>query len=167
MKNSVRYAPTRRDANRAAKSAMPQHTAPVSPRIMPNEILRYGRLLAFRLQTEDRHYFLQILPDFALRIRVAQQISRMVRGDQFRAAEIEPLAPEAGDALRRLQKRLRSAASQAADHFRPDYIDLPKKKRRACGDFVFFGQAVFGRAAFHYVADVNILAAQAHGLNHL
>src|ERR1700722_18857918 len=37
MKKSVRYAPTRRDAKRAAKSAIPQHTAPVNPRITPKE----------------------------------------------------------------------------------------------------------------------------------
>ena len=134
---------------------------------MPNEILRYGRLFAFRLQTEDRHYFLQIFPDFALRVRVSQQVSRMVCGDEFRATEIKPLAPKPGNALRCLQQRLRSAASQAANHFRPDYINLPEKKWRARRDFIFFREAVFGWAAFHNVADVNILATQAHSLDHL
>src|SRR5580704_13065741 len=155
MKNSVRYAPTRRDANLAAKSAMPQHTAPVSPRMMPNRFLHHGRLFAFRLQTEDCHYFLQIFPDFALCVRISQQISRMVCGDEFRAAEIEPLAAKPGDALGCLQQRLRRATPEAANHFRANYINLPKEKWRASCDFVFFRQAVFRRTAFHHIADVN------------
>jgi hypothetical protein len=59
------------------------------------------------------------------------------------------------------------AASEAANHFRANHINLPKKKWRASCDFIFLRQAVLGRAAFHHVADVNILAAQAHGLDHL
>jgi hypothetical protein len=62
---------------------------------------------------------------------------------------------------------LRGATSQGANYFRPDDVNLAKEKRRACGDFVFFRKAIFGRAAFHYIADVNIFAAQAHGFNHL
>src|SRR5580704_3174014 len=103
MKKSVRYAPTRREATRAAKSAIPQHTAPVNPKRMPNTILRDGRLFTFWLQTEDGHYLLQILPDFALRIRISQQVSGVIRGDQFRAAEIKPLAAKTGDSLSCLQ----------------------------------------------------------------
>src|ERR1700691_1203467 len=130
-------------------------------------ILRYGRLFAFRLQTEDGHYFLQILPDFALRVRISKQISRMVCGDKFRAAEIEPLAAEAGNALGCLQQRLGGAASQAANHFRANHINLSKKEWRASRDFIFLRQAIFRRAAFHHVADVNILAAQPHRFDHL
>src|SRR5580658_3677571 len=154
MKNSVRYAPTRRDAKRAAKSARPQHTAPVNPRITPKEfstnasplgliILDYfllstnsGRLFAFWLQTEDGHYFLQILPHFSFRVWISQ-------------------------------KGLRRAASQAANYFRPDHVNLAEKKRRAGRDFILFRKAIFRRAAFHHVADVNIFAAQAHGFDHL
>src|SRR6202046_3024558 len=167
IKNSVRYAPTRRDPNRPAKSAMPQHTAPVNPRRTPTEILRDGGLLAFWLQAEDRHYLLQILPNFAFRIRISQQISRMICGDQFRTAEIKPFASKPGDALGRLQKRLRCATPEATNHLRPDYINLPKKERRASCDFIFFRQTVFRRAAFHYVADVNVFSAQSHRLDHL
>src|ERR1700693_3987445 len=124
MKKSVRYAPTRREAKRAAKSAMPQHTAPVNPRMMPNIILRDGRLFAFWLQTEEGHYFLQSLPDFALRIRIPQQVSGVIGGDQFRAAEIKPLAAKTRNSLSCLQKRLSGTASQSANHFRPEYINL-------------------------------------------
>src|ERR1700735_3226007 len=91
----------------------------------------------------------------------------MVCGNQFRAAEVKPLAPEPRDTLGRLQKRLRSATPEAANYFRPDYINLPEEKRRASCDFVFFRQAVFRRAAFHYVADVNVFSAQSHRLDHL
>src|ERR1700719_4777027 len=81
MKKRGRYAPTRRDANRAAKSAAPQHTAPVSPRMMASDSCKEGELPFLRLKPEDRHYFLQILPDFAFRSRVAKQIRRMIGGD--------------------------------------------------------------------------------------
>jgi hypothetical protein len=66
-----------------------------------------------------------------------------------------------------LQQRLRRAASQGANYFRPDYVNLTEKKRRAGRDFVFFREAIFGRAAFHHIAYVNIFSAQAHGFNHL
>src|SRR5580704_5142207 len=172
---------------------MPQHTAAVNPRIRPKELstarLRStnfddsrltstrsdyfrlfhngGRLFTFRLQTEDHHYFLQILPDFTLRVWISQQVSRMIGGNQFRAAKLKPLAAKTGDALGGLQKSLRRAASQAANYFRTDHINLAEKKGRASGDFIFFGQAIFRRAAFHHVANVNIFAAQAHGFDHL
>jgi hypothetical protein len=62
---------------------------------------------------------------------------------------------------------LRRAASQAANYFRPDHVNLAEKKRRAGRDFILFRKAIFRRAAFHHVADVNIFAAQAHGFDHL
>jgi hypothetical protein len=91
----------------------------------------------------------------------------MVCGDKFRAPEIEPLAAEAGNALGCLQQRLGRAASEAANHFRANHINLPKKKWRASCDFIFLRQAVLGRAAFHHVANVHVLTAQAHGFDHL
>ena len=54
-----------------------------------------------------------------------------------------------------------------ADHFRLDHVNLAHQKRRAGGDFVFFRQAIFRRAAFDHVADVNVFAAQAHGFDHV
>ena len=66
-----------------------------------------------------------------------------------------------------LQQRLRGAAAEGADHFGADRGELAHQERRAGGDFVLFGQAIFGRAAFHDVADVDIFAAQAHGFDHL
>ena len=42
-----------------------------------------------------------------------------------------------------------------------------KQIGRAGGDFVFFREAIFGRAAFDDIADVDVGAAQAHGFDHL
>ena len=174
MKKSVRKAPMRREENRAAKSANPQRSAPASPRMIPISATRRTRRarspapsFAPGLQAEHGHHFLQILPHFALRGRIAKQVGGMIGGDQFRAAEIDPLAAEARDALRGLQKRLRGAGPEATDHFRANRVELAKQIGRAGGDFVVLGQAIFRRPAFHDVADVDVLAAQTHRLDHL
>ena len=65
------------------------------------------------------------------------------------------------------QQRLRRRNCPGTDHFRLDYVELAQQGRRAGGDFVFFREAIFRRAAFHHVADVNVVAAQAHGFDHL
>ena len=64
-------------------------------------------------------------------------------------------------------KRLRGAASEADDHFGLDGRELAQQKRHAGGDFVFFRRAIFRRAALHHVGDVDVVALQAHGLDHL
>src|SRR2546429_5160266 len=42
-----------------------------------------SRLAFSCLETEDRHHFLEILPDFALGVGVAQEVRRMVGGHQI------------------------------------------------------------------------------------
>ena len=44
-------------------------------------------------------YLLDILPDLALLIGIAQKISRMKRGHQFRSSEIDELPAQSGDGL--------------------------------------------------------------------
>ena len=91
----------------------------------------------------------------------------MIGGDEFGAAEVEPFAAEARNSLRGLQQRLRRASTEGADHFGTDHVELAHQERRARGDFVLFRQAIFGRAAFHHVADVDISALESHGFDHL
>src|ERR1700691_1800231 len=91
----------------------------------------------------------------------------MVCGNELRAPEIEPFAAKARDALGGLEKGLRGATAEAADYFRLDHGELAHEKGRAGDDFVLFRQAVFRGAALHHIADIDILAAQAHGLDHL
>ena len=110
---------------------------------------------------------MQVLPDFTLSVRIAQQIRRMVGGDEFGALEIEPSSAEARNALCGLQQSLRGATAEATDDFRADHGELAEQIRRAGGNLVFFREAIFGWAAFDDVTDVNILAAEAHGLDHL
>src|SRR5256885_16872913 len=66
-----------------------------------------------------------------------------------------------------LQKSLRGDTSEADDYFWCDGVNLAKQKGRADFHFVFFPRAIFGGPAFHHVADINVFALQAHGLNHL
>ena len=48
-----------------------------------------------------------------------------------------------------------------------DGIDLAHQEGGAGGDFVSLGHAIFWRAAFDYVADVDVFALQAHCFDHL
>jgi hypothetical protein len=65
------------------------------------------------------------------------------------------------------EQSLRGAGAEAANHFRLNGRELTQQERRADGDFVFIGKAIFGRAAFHDVADVDVLAAKRHCFDHL
>ena len=104
-----------------------------------------------------RHHFLQILPDFAFRGGIAQQIGGVIRGHQFRAAIIEPLAAKSRNSLVVFRSAC-AAARRGSNHFRLNHIQLAKQKRRAGRDFVFLRHAIFRRAALHDVADVNLFA---------
>ena len=126
-----------------------------------------GALAAFGLEAEDRHHLLQIFPHFTFGGGVTQQVGGVIRGNQFGAAEIEPFAAEARNSLAGLQQRLRRAGTEAADHFRLNYGELAHQERRTGFNFIFFRQAIFGRAALHHVRDVNVFAAQAHRFDHL
>ncbi len=54
-------------------------------------LARPGGQTFFDLQAEDGHDFLQIFPDFAFCAGIAQQVRGVIRGQEFSAAEIEPL----------------------------------------------------------------------------
>src|SRR5262249_48086790 len=71
-------------------------------------------------EAEVGHDFLQILPYFAFRGRVPEQVGRVVSGHEFGAVEVEPFAAESGDALGGLQQGLRGAAAEGADDFGGD-----------------------------------------------
>jgi hypothetical protein len=91
----------------------------------------------------------------------------MIGGHQFAAAKFEPLAAEMRDATIGFEKRLGGAGAETDDYFWRDGVELAEQERRAGLDFVGFRQAIFRRAAFYDVADVDVLALQAHGFDHL
>src|SRR5579863_9040042 len=133
-----------------------------------NSRIRQCRLFfLWGLEAEDGHDFLQIFPDFAFCGGIAKQVRRMIGGDEFRAVVVEPLAAESGNAQRGLEHRLRGATAEATNHPGLDHAELANEIGRAGCDFVLFRQAIFGRTAFHDVADVNIRTAKAHRLDHL
>src|SRR5271170_2032547 len=130
----VEYAPRRREAKRAEKSATPQQSAAVIPRNISK--VASGRVAALRLEAQMGHHFLQVFPDFALGGRVAKQIGGMIGRDEFCAEKIEPFPAKAGNSLRGLQQGLRRATPEGANHFGLDAAELTKQERRAGGDFV-------------------------------
>ena len=111
--------------------------------------------------------FFQILPHFTLGRRIPQEIGGMIRRQKRHAAKIEPLSPQSRDGLFRSEQGLEGDGAEANNHFRPNYVELAKEKGRAGLNFVGLGRAIFWWAAFHHIADVNVVAAQAHGLDHL
>src|SRR4029077_7887625 len=74
---------------------------------------------------------------------------------------------ESGDALIGGEQSLGRTCAEAANHFRLNGSELSQEKWRADGNFVFVGEAIFGRAAFHDVADVDVLSPQRHSFDHL
>src|ERR1700739_758420 len=118
-------------------------------------------------KAQQRHNFLQVLPDFTLRVRVAQQISGVVRGEQFCVAEVKPDAAISRNRVLGSQQRLRSCVAEANNRFGSDRIQLAIEIGRTGCDLIVGGCAVFRRAALHYVADVYVLALEAHRFNHL
>ncbi len=83
-----------------------------------------GRLL--RLQSQMRHDLLQILPDFAFRGRIAQQVGWVIRGHQLRIAIVKPVAAESRNGVLRLQQGLRGEC-------RRDTRSLSARSRPAAG----------------------------------
>src|ERR1700741_3088165 len=114
------------------------------------------------LQVQQRHDFLQVLPDFTLRVRVAQQISGVVRGEQFCVAEVKPDAAISRNRVLGSQQSLGSDCAEANNRLGSDRIQLAIEIGRTRRDLVVGGCAVFRRAAFHDVADVYVLALEAH-----
>ncbi len=71
-----------------------------------------------------------------------------------------PFSAQTGHAFFGAEQRLGRGASQRADGFRLDRLQLAEKKLAADLHLVGFRRAVFRRAALHHVADVNIGAFQ-------
>src|ERR1700719_1842224 len=65
------------------------------------------------------------------------------------------------------EKSLRRTGSEADDHPGSDDVELTQQEWRASFNFIRLGQAIFGRAALHHVADVNVGTLEAHGFDHL
>src|SRR5437660_3964272 len=83
------------------------------------------RGLAFlNFEAEDGHDFLEILPDFAFRGRISQQISGMIGGQQFSAAKFQPLAAKLGNAASGLQQSLCGGGAEAHNYLWSDNINL-------------------------------------------
>ena len=60
-----------------------------------------------------------------------------------------------------------ASASETDDYFGRDGVNLAQQEWRALAYFIFFGSAIFRRAALHDVANVNVFSLQAHRFDHL
>ena len=60
-----------------------------------------------------------------------------------------------------------ATAPERDNHLWLDHCNLAHEKWRAGVALIAFGRAIAGRAAFHDVRDVDLFAAQSHGLDHV
>ena len=112
---------------------------------------------------------LQILPGLALLTGRAQQVGRMIRDDERRAARREfvhlPAQPRKRRA--RCEQTLRGNAADGQNELWLDRGDLAQQKRPAGGKLLGLRIAITGRAALEHVGDENVLRArQADRLQH-
>src|SRR5712691_5410239 len=77
-----------------------------------------GGLTFLQFEAEHGHHLLQVFPDFALRVRVAQQIGRMIGRQQLSSTKFQPLSSKLRYTAVSLQQSLDHNASQADNHFR-------------------------------------------------
>src|SRR5918993_4381695 len=87
--------------------------------------------------------------------------------NQLRAMIVEDLPTELRDRLLRSQQRLGREGTERYDHLRLDRFDLAEEEWLAAVDLVGFRVAVLGRTALHHVRDVDVIAREAHGFDHL
>src|SRR5439155_9917487 len=105
--------------------------------------------------------------DFTFRGRIAQKIGGMIGGQQFSSAKFQPLAAKLRDAAIGLQQRFGGSGAEAHNYLWSDDVNLTQEKWRASLDFVFFRLTVLRWPALHDVADIDVIALQAHGFDHL
>src|SRR5882762_10170838 len=131
------------------------------------------------LQPQLLHHHLQVLPRLALLPRIAQQKRWMV-GDRELASI--PVGIIAADACRfevvkasaqlehrsiHSEQRLGGGGAEGHDHLGFDHCDLPHQKRRAGCTLLALGLAIARWAALHDVRDVDLLALDPHGFDHV
>ena len=103
-----------------------------------------------------------------LRSRAAQQVRRMKRRNQLRAAVVEAR----GRAAARSDRASCSSVcarerAERDDHLRLDDVDLPEQERLARRDLVRLRIAVLRRPALDHVGDVDVVARQLDRLDDL
>ncbi|EAU63483.1 hypothetical protein STIAU_7007 [Stigmatella aurantiaca DW4/3-1] len=120
-----------------------------------------------RLLTKYLHHLLQVLPRLALLGGAAQQVGRVEGGHQLHALVLAPLPSQPGDGRGVPEQRLGGELPQRHDDLGLDGQQLRAKERLARGNLVGLRVPVARRPAFHHVADVDLVPAEAHRLDHL
>src|SRR6185437_14753732 len=118
--------------------------------------LRAGRLdVAQRAPREQ-----QIFPRLRLVDRRAQQVRRVIRDDQRRAAVAVHAIAKARDRRVDAEQRARGAFAERDDQIRRDELDLPIEVGAAGGGLERLRRAIVGRAALEDVRDEYAAAAR-------
>src|SRR5437016_610419 len=128
---------------------------------------KLGGLAFLHFEAQHGHDFLEIFPDFTLRVRIAQQIGGVIGRQQFSSAKFQPLSAKLRNPAIGLEQSLCRDGTQADNHFGSDDINLAPKKRRAGAYFVLFRLAILRRPALHHIADVHVFPLQSHRFYYL
>src|SRR5450432_941188 len=91
----------------------------------------------------------------------------MVGNNKLGAAELIPASAQRAHAVIHCQQILRRRGAEGHNDLRLHDIDLLHQERRARVHFVFFWSAIVWWAALHHVGDIDILAANSHGGDHV
>lgn len=111
------------------------------------------------------HQHFHIFPDIALFVRISQQISWVICGQQPGAIVLMESPPESGDGRRGFKQRLGRKRAEGADEVRLDSRKLALQEGQAGLDLIGFWVPVARRAALDDIADVNLVAAQFDGFD--
>jgi hypothetical protein len=129
----------------------------------------FFHIALFSFEPDGIHDLLQVAPD-GLSILdgvAAEQKSGVEGGHELDAAPLAPLAAESAHGGIAAEHVLGGGEAEGDDDFGADELDLAHEIRRAGFDFIGRGGAIAGGAAFDDVGDVNLLALEAHGGDHL
>ncbi len=91
----------------------------------------------------------------------------MEGGDQRNAPVIVKPSPEFRNGTIRPQEALCGDSAKGADEFRPDRLQLRPQEGGAGPDLFGLRSPVFRRSAFDHIADVDLFADEAHGIDDL
>src|SRR5271170_74118 len=118
-------------------------------------------------EAELIHGELQVFPGLFLLGGVAEQVGRVIRHDELRAACLVQASAQAGEGRFASKKVGCSRRAQGDNYLRADDFDLAEEELRAGVGLLRLGDAVLRRTALDDVGDVDLSAFQAHGGNHV
>ena len=120
-----------------------------------------------RVQAEFAHGDLQVGPGFFFLARIAEQKCRMIGDDELAAAPGVDTSAKAGEGLALAEEIRGRCRAERDDDLRANDVDLAEEEWRAGVGLVGLRGAIAGGTALDDVGDVDLVAPEAHGDDHV